>query len=186
MIKSTFIIIIFVCAFATNLFGQNSRQITGVVRSPVGEALQNAVVILTGVDSVKVISYTNTDKNGQFSFPNNFADDQNLLIKVQLLGYKKEIHAIVNNQTYYPFTLTETPIILKDVVVVANFPKVKASGDTTSYLVSDFATKSDRTIGDVLNKIPGITVEDNGLIKFNGKTVKRLSHKVLATRRPRM
>lgn len=48
------------------------------------------------------------------------------------------------------------------------------SGDTTTYRADDFATPQDRTIGDVLKKIPGITVENNGQIKFNGQSVTRL------------
>ena len=55
-------------------------------------------------------------------------------------------------------------------VVVKNSP-ISLQGDTTSYSTSFFSSKQDRVIGDVLSKIPGIEVDANGLISYNGKPI---------------
>ncbi|QQL50134.1 carboxypeptidase-like regulatory domain-containing protein [Mucilaginibacter ginkgonis] len=172
--KRAFIVLSLIVMCSTHLFGQNSAQIVGIVRSASGSLLQNAVVSITSSDTITVIDYTNTDANGHFIFSLKNLNEGGLLIKVQLLGFKKQIQLLNPNQYAYTFTLHEETIQLRDVVVVANTPRIKSNGDTTSFKVSDYSTKSDRTIGDVLKKIPGITVEDNGVIKFNGKTVKML------------
>lgn len=58
---------------------------------------------------------------------------------------------------------------LKDVYVKAE--KISHHNDTTSYLVSGFSSAKDRTIGDVLRKMPGIEVAKNGSVSYNGKAI---------------
>ncbi|WP_419801150.1 hypothetical protein [Mucilaginibacter sp.] len=132
--------------------------------------------MLTSADSTTILKFTSSDEKGNFriTLSENEMAQNGLLLKVQLLGYEPQIKPLQKGQSVYNFTLTEAPIFLKDVVVKGGKPQFKFSGDTTSYLVKDFASVQDRTIGDVLKRIPGISVEDNGLIKFNGKSVKKL------------
>ncbi|WP_234396439.1 hypothetical protein [Prevotella dentasini] len=40
--------------------------------------------------------------------------------------------------------------------------KIRQDGDTLNYLVSQFMQKQDRSIADVLAKMPGITVNPSG------------------------
>lgn len=63
-------------------------------------------------------------------------------------------------------------IRLKEVVVKAS--KVRERGDTLTYNVATFADQNDRSIGDVLSKIPGFEVDkQNGQIKYEGKPISK-------------
>jgi hypothetical protein len=60
---------------------------------------------------------------------------------------------------------------LKEVKI--NPPKIRRLNDTLNYSVDGFTDKNDRTIGDVLKKMPGITVKDDGSIIYNNKPINK-------------
>ena len=59
---------------------------------------------------------------------------------------------------------------LEDVVVKS--PKVYANGDTVNYRVSAFQQANDSSIGQVLQRLPGITVSNIGQISYKGMPIK--------------
>lgn len=172
---TVFFISVFVCN--SNLFAQNSLVFSGNIKSlSSGIPLAGTSILLTTADSTTVLKFASSDEKGsyQISVSETELKQTGLLLKVQLLGYHTQIRKFNTANKTYNFSLNEEFINLKDVVVKGGRPVLKFSGDTTTYSVKDFASVQDRTIGDVLKKIPGIEVEDNGLIKFNGKSVKKL------------
>ncbi len=58
---------------------------------------------------------------------------------------------------------------LKEVVVKAK--KVRQSGDTISYAASSYATKNDKVLEDLLRKMPGLEVTNDGQVKYNGQWI---------------
>lgn len=58
---------------------------------------------------------------------------------------------------------------LKEVVVTAK--KIRQSGDTISYVASSYISKSDKTLEDLLRKMPGIEVKADGQITYNGQWI---------------
>jgi len=169
-----FFISVFVCN--NNLFAQNGFVFSGNIKSLAGITLAGANILLTTADSTTILKFTSSNEKGNYQI--NISETElkqiGLLLKVQLLGYSTQIRKINTVGQTYNFSLNEEFINLKDVIVKGGKPTLRVNGDTTSYLVKDFASVQDRTIGNVLKRIPGITVEDNGLIKFNGKSVKKL------------
>ncbi|MDE6753759.1 MAG: hypothetical protein K2J82_04005 [Muribaculaceae bacterium] len=61
---------------------------------------------------------------------------------------------------------------LKEVVVSAK--KIRQNGDTISYSAATYRTKEDKTLSDLLRKMPGIEVNDNGQVMYNGQWIKEL------------
>ena len=60
-------------------------------------------------------------------------------------------------------------IALKEVKITS--PKIKQMGDTIEYILSSFMNNNDRTIEDVLKKLPGIDVEESGRILYQSKPI---------------
>lgn len=58
---------------------------------------------------------------------------------------------------------------LKEVVVTAK--KIKQSGDTISYSAATYRSKNDKTLEDLLRKMPGIEVKADGQITYNGQWI---------------
>ena len=62
-------------------------------------------------------------------------------------------------------------IVINEVVIKA--PKIRGQGDTVTYFVNQFSSDRDKTIGDVLRKMPGINVDTKGKITYNGKEINK-------------
>lgn len=52
-------------------------------------------------------------------------------------------------------------------------PKMRQMGDTIDYYVGMFKQKQDRTLEDVLKKMPGISVGSDGSISVGGKRINK-------------
>lgn len=58
---------------------------------------------------------------------------------------------------------------LEEVVVVAK--KIRQAGDTLSYAAATYIGRNDRTLEDLLRKMPGIEVKSDGRIVYNGQWI---------------
>ena len=73
--------------------------------------------------------------------------------------------------TQYNVALHAQAIDIKEIIVKA--PKIKSQGDTIIYNVASFSKEGDKTIGDVLKKLPGVRVEENGQISYQGTAINK-------------
>lgn len=142
-------------------------DIKGEVRDNTG-ILSGVVITVTSEDENDVISYTITDNEGSFSLKNvDMAKAR--FIRARLMGYGTQTKRMEQNKTEYAFLLTEESIQLNEVMIKA--AKISGTGDTTRYLTSSFARENDITLGDVIKRMPGFHVTDDGAIKYQGKDI---------------
>ena len=73
----------------------------------------------------------------------------------------------------FPITVQLEPgtTLLKEVTVKAD--RIHEQGDTITYNVGSFAQQQDRSIGDVLKRMPGINVEQSGKIQYQGEDINK-------------
>ncbi|MCD8032279.1 MAG: TonB-dependent receptor [Bacteroides sp.] len=118
----------------------------------------------------RIIKYTQTSADGKFrlTFP-QFPEEH--ILHVSILGYAPQSVALLRQQTVYNIRLQEQVTALKEVVIKA--PSIHEKGDTIQYMVSRFADVQDRSLADVLKKMPGIEVEKSGAIKYNGVSINK-------------
>ncbi|WP_147277708.1 carboxypeptidase-like regulatory domain-containing protein [Porphyromonas macacae] len=137
-----------------------------------GNPLQNSIIRLFRLsDSTKqLVNYTLADERGFFELP--YRKNGRYLLSCTLLGYK---HAVSDTLSLngvslkYTFRLHSADIVLNE-VVIRNHP-IRQRGDTIDYRVGSFTKGNDRSLEDVLKRMPGITVSDLGEIKYQGKSV---------------
>jgi hypothetical protein len=86
------------------------------------------------------------------------------------MGYKSQVKSI-NGAEPVNFVLQVSVNQLQAVVIKSSRPVLRVNGDTLSYKVSDFSNPQDRTIGEVIKKLPGITVASDGTISYNNKPI---------------
>lgn len=117
-----------------------------------------------------IINYTETNKWGEYNL--QFTTGLNYIeIEFSLLGYKRDtLHLKNETQTINRF-LTVSPLELREVTVKA--PAISSRGDTINYNVSSFISGADRTVEDILKKLPGITVQKNGEIVYQGEAINK-------------
>src|SRR5690606_4819243 len=64
--------------------------------------------------------------------------------------------------------------ILIDEVEIVHVMPVSIKGDTIVYNADSFTSGTERKLGDVLKKLPGVEVDEDGGIKVEGKEVTKL------------
>ena len=124
-----------------------------------------ATVRLTDVQG-RLLNYTFAAEDGSFTIKYDHSQTE-LTVHVQSMGYRSQNFVLKPSMSPVTIRLQAEPTRLRDVIVKA--PDIEQRSDTLVYYTSKYARKQDRNIGDVLKRLPGIEVEDNGTIKYNGE-----------------
>ena len=152
-----------------------AQSITGKVKDSTGKAVAYASVNLKNNTTNAIVSYTVTDAKGGYTLavPANIAIS-GLLIEVHCIGYKTGSKTLTGIQLPVDFTLGISVNQLQAVVVKNRTLVLRVHDDTLGYKVSDFSNPQDRVIGDVIKKLPGVTVTADGTILYNNKPISNL------------
>ncbi len=144
-------------------------NVTGtVIDKESNEPLTGASVIIKGADG-KIKKYTTSKANGLFTM--TVPSITNTRLEVALMSFAKQ--SIALDSVSLPLTIYMEPgsIQLKEVAVKAD--RIREQGDTITYDVGSFAQEQDRSIGDVLQRMPGINVEKSGKIQYQGEDINK-------------
>ena len=125
------------------------------------------VTMLQPADS-SIVAYTTTDKQGFYTLKATTQLSE-VLLSISGFNIKRKTTRIKAHSQTLDFHVEEENRILREVVVKSQ--KLWGNRDTLNYLVSAYTRGKDRSIGDVLKKLPGITIEDNGVIKYQGTPI---------------
>lgn len=146
---------------------------TGVVKNQANEPLPNAHVKLID-EKGSIVQYCITNTKGEYSISVALLSPNRLLwLEVTHIGHKTQNVEVKNHTQVYNFSLGIEPFTLPEIEIKSK-PQVYASGDTIRYDVASFTQKEDRTIGDVLRRMPGLEIARDGKISFNGKEIENL------------
>ena len=137
--------------------------------------MQATVQLLSLPDSAMVVGNV-TDNSGHFSLS---ARPGKYVLKVSFVGYLsyvKQYQLTASKPTLNvgKITLASDAIMLSEAVITAEAPQVTVSGDTLGYNVSAYRTPEGAMLEELVKKIPGAEVDDDGNVKINGKEVKKL------------
>jgi len=165
------LVFVFCAVFSANCFAQS---INGTVTDSVGNAVPYATINLKNGSNL-IIAYAISNNKGlyQLEVPEGIGST-NLLVEASCIGYKKQSKTISDFSAPVNFVLSTEVNQLKAVIVKDKRPWLRTSGDTLGYKVSDFSSPQDRVIGDVIKKLPGISVATDGTISYNGKNISNL------------
>ncbi len=138
------------------------------------EPLIGATLRLRDAKDTSKVIYTSSDVEGHFLFSSLYPVDYQLVIT--FVGYHKWMKSLsLTNKPENLGTILMQPGIesFQEIKVVGNIPMSTEKGDTTQYNARAFKTNSDASAGDLLKKIPGITVS-NGTVSAQGETVQKV------------
>lgn len=140
-----------------------------VSESASGKSIAGANVMAKNL-SGKLIGFSSSDGNGEFSIKLRESSDS-LIINATMMGYKSYSRTIKLDGNPVSILMEDGSLQLQEVIVKAD--RIREKGDTVTYNVGSFAQKQDRTIGDVLKRMPGIDVADNGKIQYQGTDINK-------------
>ncbi len=115
-----------------------------------------------------------TDLDGKFRIAPVDTGQYNL--KIQFVGfevYTKVICVQASPLNIGTIELKEYATTLKEVEVIGKVPPAEQKGDTTQYYAAAFKTAPDANAQDLIEKMPGITVQD-GKLQAQGEEVQQI------------
>lgn len=159
--------IICILIFLSTLSVSAQTDITGKVVDDHGEPLPS-VIIKRYTQVHKLGGYTSSGSDGSFSIKAETGDS----LIFSMLGFKTQRVAISSNMKPLTIRMSDGAIELREVKVKSD--KVHEHGDTISYIVGAYANSNDRSIGDVIAKMPGFDVDKStGKISYEGKPISK-------------
>lgn len=144
-------------------------NVTGkVIDKESNEPLAGASVIVKGADG-KIKKFASSKADGGFSI--TMPSVIGCRLEVTMMSFAKQ--SIPLDSVSIPLTVCMEPgtTLLKEVTVKAD--RIREQGDTITYNVGSFAQQQDRSIGDVLKRMPGIDVASNGKIQYQGEDINK-------------
>lgn len=169
---------IFLLALGTlTVFSQVHQQnIIGVVKDGNNTPIVGAsVVLLNSVDSV-LVSFASTELDGSFILKRVKSGEYRF--QISYLGYgtiEKMVKVAIENLNMGVITLTETSNVLEEVKITAEFTPIVIKKDTIEYNADAYRVRPNATVEELLKKLPGIEVDDQGVITAQGEEVKRVT-----------
>ena len=159
----------------TTFSQSNSFKISGKIVSAEDQSpLESATVHIERVKDSTVITYTISDKEGNFILEDKIAD-KTVNFYVSYVGHRTYFKSITLDKEVInlPAIDLEVSNALDEVVITTAAP-VTIKKDTLEFNVSSFKTKKDASVEDLLKLLPGVEVDEEGKIKVNGKEVNKI------------
>lgn len=159
MMRYSFILLYVLFGLLSLKAAEPDRLSGKVTDSDTGEPISGVIVKAKG-------AFTSTDRQGHFELSPKSVTDS---ISFRCIGYETltlPLSADLNN-----VHLNQKTTQLNDIIVEA--PDIYAKGDTLVFNVSRYANSKDNAIIDVIKRLPGIKVKEDGTIEYQGKPINK-------------
>jgi hypothetical protein len=151
------------------------RMVSGkVIEQDTQDAVIQATASLLSGEKVVANAVTNTDGAFRVKAPN----DGTFTLKITYVGFKTYTKKITIKEgkdfNAGTISMASDAIILKGATVTARASKVTLKADTFVYNAAAFRTPEGSVVEELVKRLPGAEVSDDGTIKINGKEVKKI------------
>jgi hypothetical protein len=152
----------------------STQSLNGLVKDGSNLTLPSAQVLLRNGEAIKAFAMTGAD--GTFTLDVTAADSDSSVVEIRYFGYAPRRIALkeIDLEEVFTVILKEQGVELKEVVVsAAALPKI-SKGDTLIYRTDAYRDGSEKKIEEVIAKLPGVEVDEEGKIKVKGKPLDRI------------
>lgn len=158
----------FMCAVA------QSRQVSGVVvEAKGGKPIPGAHAVALSLPDSSVVAFAITDKDGHFNITKVPAAP--CVVRISCMGYANSFTPVKSlPATDLRIALKAKAFDLAEVAVKTRALGAVVKGDTVKYNVQKYIDGTEQVLGEVLDKLPGVEVDEQGNVKAGGKKVDKL------------
>ena len=148
-------------------------KITGTIKDGPQKNLQSATITLLKAKDSSTVKFSISDKDGKYEFVD--IPEGKYLVSVSLVGYEKSFSTPFEVTSASPDINLGTIVLVEEarsiggVTVTAKKPFIETKIDKTVVNVESSPTTAGSTALEVLEKSPGITVDNDGNISLRGK-----------------
>ena len=151
-------------------FGQISFK--GVISDTLKNPLELASLVAINKETNGFESYDITDDLGQFKL--NLKENTSYSIQISYIGLKTINDNISTSQVnFVKDYVLKAEFALDEVELVYKMP-VAIKGDTLVYNADAYKNGSERKLEDIIEKLPGVEINESGQIEVEGKVVNKL------------
>ncbi|MEO8174185.1 MAG: TonB-dependent receptor, partial [Sediminibacterium sp.] len=160
-------------AITTQGFAQSRVTVSGSVKDNSGKALQSVTVSLLQAKDSSLVKADVTDGEGKFQIVS--AKNGKFLLSYSLLGFEKKFSETFDLQDGQSYNATAVSLAqvskkLQDVTVTSKKPMIEIKADKTIFNVEASINATGSNVLELLQKSPGIQVDNNENISMKGKT----------------
>ncbi|WP_299228331.1 TonB-dependent receptor [uncultured Psychroserpens sp.] len=167
MKKLLFILLILV---GSSSYAQIKMQ--GIVKDSIGNVLELANVIAINQDTKALESYAITNDKGKYIL--SLSKNGTYKIQVSYIGLKTFEEFISTKEVDINKDFELQPDNALDAVELTYEMPVTIKGDTLIYNADSFKNGSERKLEDVLKKLPGVEINEDGEIEVEGQKVQKV------------
>ena len=173
--RSCNILAIISSLFAVN-FGISQVNLKGLVTDSINNPLAFATVQLLDSTQTTIKAYGITNSDGYYNFETSAVGLHYL--KANFLGFKPTAKELVLDGKVSEITidivLEQTNESLEEVIIDYDPSFAKVKKDTIIYNLDKALTGQEKNLKDVLEKLPGVEIDEDGKIKVNGRKITNL------------
>ena len=162
---------VFIFTIITGILSVSAEnQITGsIVQASDNSPISGANILIKDANG-KILAYSASAPDGRFSIRLSSTSEK-LYINATMISYKPYSAPLLLDGKPLVIKMEDGALQLQEVVIKAD--RIRENGDTITYHVGSFAQRQDRTIGDVLKRMPGIDVANSGKIQYQGVDINK-------------
>lgn len=153
-------------------------SITGQLMDTLNNPLPSATVLLLNPADSSLVNFTVSDAHGNFELKNITKDEH--LLKITFVGFRsftQKIPVSGPSQAIALGKIVMEPVSneLEAVEIRAEKAPVTIKKDTIEFNAGSFKTKQNAVVEDLLRKLPGVEIDNEGNITAQGEQVSRVT-----------
>lgn len=160
----------FLFFISVSLFAQ--VRLDGLVVDSLNQPLELANIMAINSNTNAIDAYGVSNSDGEYTL--ELKENSNYQLKISYVGMESFLEDLQTKQQ--PIRLTSVlkeDSKLKELELVYEMP-ITISGDTLTYKTDAFTNGEERKLEDVLDKLPGVEITDEGEVKVEGKVVDKI------------
>jgi hypothetical protein len=151
-------------------------SLTGSLIDPDANPLSSATVMLLNRADSSIVNFTVSDGRGFFGLKNLSKGEYQL--KITFVGFQTFVENIDINESDIQTGNIAMRIAtkeLEELVVAGEKVPVTVKQDTIEFNAGSFKTRANASVEDLLKKLPGLEVDNDGTVKAQGENVQRVT-----------
>ena len=163
----------------SNVMAQSKFNVSGtILEDETNEVVISATVRILNLPDSSMVAGAATGFDGSFNIKNVKAGKYAL--KITYVGFQTKVLPLdltnkkdKNVSVGYLHIVPDSKL-MKDVTVTANVAKVQVSGDSLVFNADAYRVPEGSVLEDLVKKLPGAQVDENGGVTINGKKVSKI------------
>jgi hypothetical protein len=153
-------------------------SVSGIIKDSTDASLPSATVLLLAAKDSSLVNFASSNHEGFFEMRS--IPRQLYILKISYIGYytySKLLDLMDDSPSVNvgKIILAARTDQLDEITIIAEKPPVVIKQDTIEFNAESFKTKENAVVEDLLKKLPGVEVDNDGTIRAQGQQVRRVT-----------